>query len=653
MGSTGSTAMTEFIAEISSNHNGDLGRCRQLIAEAARVGCTAVKFQLFRIDRLFAPEILRVSPTHRRRRRWELPLRFLPELSTAARDAGLKFGCTPFDIEGVDQLAPYVDFLKVASYELPWLDLIHTCAATSLPLIVSTGMADAGEAWAAVDAAIESGCRDLTLLHCVSRYPVPEHDCNLAAIGTLREMMAANFAVDWPEVSFRTGWSDHSVSAGVIGRALRHWAADTIEFHFDLEGAGAEFGGGHCWLPASIAPVIAGGFQPVSPDCDGTGRIAPLPEDMSERAWRADPSDGLRPTLAVRRDWPRTQPESKRSGPDVFFVAAGQGLGHAARCLALAEAMRDKQDADTFFFTPDQSGPRALLDRHGFNHSTFVDEDSLIRDITFLSSLSRRGGPAVCVLDADTPVDSLARRLQENGHLVIVIDQPDCAAGDLGVIPSFGWEPPAGRDDLIGGVGYLLIREDVLAARDTAPVDDDPRPRVVVCFGGSDPNELTARVAAALHDVAVGMRVQLVLAPTVPYARIKSQVLSRRYPEQQVINTGDPLEPILAGAALLITAMGVSVGEALAMGTPVAILSNYGQDAATVARLAATGAVADLGRHDQVDQYALVRSLATTLEEGNLRTLRRAAAGVVDGHGAERAAEHIARLVSQRRTGPC
>lgn len=644
--------MTDFIAEISSNHNGDLARCRRLIAEAARVGCTGVKFQLFRIDRLFAPEILRVSPDHRRRRRWELPLRFLPELSAAARDAGLKFGCTPFDLEAVDELAPHVDFLKVASYELPWLDLIHSCAATSLPLIVSTGMADAGEAWTAVEAALESGCRDLTLLHCVSRYPVPEHACNLAAIGTLREMMAANFAPDWPEVSFKAGWSDHSVSAGVIGRALRHWAADAVEFHFDLEGKGAEFGGGHCWLPETIEPVIAGGFAPVSPECDGTGRVAPPPEDLAERAWRADPSDGLRPTLPVRREWPRTQPESRRGGPDVFLVAAGQGLGHVARCLALAEALRDQQDADTFFFTPDQPGPRALLDRHGFNHSTFVDEDTLVRDISFLASLSRQGGPAVCVLDSDAPLGGLARRLRADGHLVVVIDQPDCRDADLGIVPAYGWEPPGGRDDLVGGMGYLLIREDVRAARAAIP-DDDPRPRVVVCFGGSDPNELTARVAAALHDVATGTRVEVVLAPTVPYARIKAQVLSRRHPEQSLIATGDPLEGILAGAALLVTAMGVTVGEALALGTPVAILSNYEADALSVARLAATDAVVDLGRHDRVDQHGLARALAGILDPTNLAAMRRAAREVIDGQGAARAAAHVARLVSRRRAGPC
>ena len=125
---------------------------------------------------------------------------------------------------------------------------------------------------------------------------------------------------------------------------------------------------------------------------------------------------------------------------------------------------------------PTSPGPRALLDRHGFNHSTFVDDDSLTRDISFLSSLSRRGGPAVCVLDCRHAGRRRWRGgCRRDGHLVVVIDQPDCTAGDLGIVPSFGWEPPAGRDDLVGGLGYLLIREDVLACRDEAPADDDPR----------------------------------------------------------------------------------------------------------------------------------------------------------------------------------
>ena len=54
-----------FIAEASSNHGRDLDRARAFVDAAADAGCDAVKFQLFKIDRMFAPEILRQSPRHR------------------------------------------------------------------------------------------------------------------------------------------------------------------------------------------------------------------------------------------------------------------------------------------------------------------------------------------------------------------------------------------------------------------------------------------------------------------------------------------------------------------------------------------------------------------------------------------------------------
>ena len=56
-----------FIAEASSNHGRDLSRALAFADAAADAGCDAVKFQLFRIDRMFAPEILSASPKHRAR----------------------------------------------------------------------------------------------------------------------------------------------------------------------------------------------------------------------------------------------------------------------------------------------------------------------------------------------------------------------------------------------------------------------------------------------------------------------------------------------------------------------------------------------------------------------------------------------------------
>jgi N-acetylneuraminate synthase len=69
-----------FIAEASSNHGRDLSRAKAFVDSAADAGCDAVKFQLFKIDRMFAPEILAQSPKHRARAEWELPLSHLEPL---------------------------------------------------------------------------------------------------------------------------------------------------------------------------------------------------------------------------------------------------------------------------------------------------------------------------------------------------------------------------------------------------------------------------------------------------------------------------------------------------------------------------------------------------------------------------------------------
>lgn len=280
----------KFVAEVSSNHNRDLDRCIAFIDKAADVGCDAVKFQLFKIDELFSTEILSNSPEHCRRKNWELPIEFLPELSERCRFRGIQFACTPFYIAAVDELSPFVDFYKIASYELLWKDLLFACAQTGKPVVLSTGMATLDEVCHATEILRNASCKDLTLLHCISCYPSPSDKCNLAAIEKMRQICDC-----------KVGWSDHSVNQGVIFRAVHYWGADMIEFHLDLDGMGEEYGKGHCWLPHQVKPVIDAiktGFL-----ADGNGIKMPEPCELVDRDWRADPSDGLRPLLKTRTLW--------------------------------------------------------------------------------------------------------------------------------------------------------------------------------------------------------------------------------------------------------------------------------------------------------------------------------------------------------------
>ena len=182
-----------FIAEVGSNHNQDLSRCLKLIDTAAEIGCGAVKFQLFRVDQMYAPEVLARDKKLQALKSRELPLEFIPEIEKRCRENDLNFICSPFYLDAVEQLKPFVYAFKIGSFELLWLDLIKKCGDTGKPVILSTGMADLPE----IDEAMTASGQNPLLLHCVSSYPTDIRNSNLRAIGTLQRSFGA-----------RVGWSD-------------------------------------------------------------------------------------------------------------------------------------------------------------------------------------------------------------------------------------------------------------------------------------------------------------------------------------------------------------------------------------------------------------------------------------------------------------
>lgn len=287
----------EFIAEVSSNHSRKLERCMEFIQTAKRIGCDGVKFQLFKIDELFAPEILSKSEEHRKRKEWELPGEFIPSLADECHRLGLKFACTPFYMQAVDFLFPYVDYYKIASYEILWVDFLQKIASKGKPIMLSTGMASLEEVVKAVEILRAAGAKELTVDHCVSSYPAPAVECNLAVIETFRQTFKCP-----------VGWSDHSVDEQVIYRSIFHWHAASVEFHLDLDGNGEEFQRGYNWLPEQIEKVIINVKNNVDSFrnfvlADGDGIKQCKESERIDREWRADPSDGLRPMLHIRKEW--------------------------------------------------------------------------------------------------------------------------------------------------------------------------------------------------------------------------------------------------------------------------------------------------------------------------------------------------------------
>jgi N-acetylneuraminate synthase len=225
------------IAELSANHNGSLDTALALIDVAAEAGADAVKLQTYRPDTITlpsdGPDFTITDGLWAGRTLYELydwahtPWDWHAALFERAEARGLTIFSSPFDETAVDFLAELgAPAYKIASFEAVDLPLIRYAASKGKPRIISTGMADAEEIGETVWAARTAGCRDLVVLHCVSGYPAPASDYNLA---TLRDM-AARYGV-------LTGLSDHTLDNSTAIAAVACGAV-VIEKHFTMDRAG-------------------------------------------------------------------------------------------------------------------------------------------------------------------------------------------------------------------------------------------------------------------------------------------------------------------------------------------------------------------------------------------------------------------------------
>lgn len=221
------------IAEAGVNHNGDLGRAREMVAAASDAGADIVKFQAFTTASLVV-HAARTAAYQRTNTgaedqagllsRLELGHDDLTVLAEECRRHRVGFLATAFDLDMIETLIGMgMDRIKVASGELTNVLALERFGSLGLPLLLSTGMATLDEVRTAVRVLRGAGANDIVVLHCTSLYPAPAETLNLRAMVTMGT-----------QLGLPTGYSDHSVGdhAAIAAIAL---GARVIEKHFTLD----------------------------------------------------------------------------------------------------------------------------------------------------------------------------------------------------------------------------------------------------------------------------------------------------------------------------------------------------------------------------------------------------------------------------------
>ena len=222
-----------IIAEAGVNHNGSLRLAKRLVDAAKAAGADAVKFQSFRSESLvtrsartadYQRAATRASSQFAMLKKLELDEKAHAALFAYCRRKGILFMSSPFDAESADLLSRLgVDRFKLGSGEITNRRLIEHVARKKRPLILSTGMSTLDDVRRALGWIRAAGRASVTLLHCVTQYPLPVDEVNLRAMDTLREAFG-----------LPVGYSDHTEGIAVpLAAAAR--GAVVIEKHLTLD----------------------------------------------------------------------------------------------------------------------------------------------------------------------------------------------------------------------------------------------------------------------------------------------------------------------------------------------------------------------------------------------------------------------------------
>lgn len=223
------------IAEVGHNHKGDVEVCKEIFKSAKECGASAVKLQKRNNKSLYTEKMYNSTYNSQNsygktygshREALEFNFDQYRELQDFARNIGISFFATPFDIESVDFLEKLnLPYYKVSSSDLKNIKLVKYIAQLKKPMIISTGGCSLDEI-SKIYNETKSINTELVLLQCVSSYPADYEDLNLSVISTFREK--------FPDTII--GFSSHD--SGVTScLSAYHLGARVFEKHFTLNRA--------------------------------------------------------------------------------------------------------------------------------------------------------------------------------------------------------------------------------------------------------------------------------------------------------------------------------------------------------------------------------------------------------------------------------
>lgn len=351
------------------------------------------------------------------------------------------------------------------------------------------------------------------------------------------------------------------------------------------------------------------------------------------------------------------------------------GSGHVMRCLTLADALAREGD-QAFFVMRDLPGHLLdLIQRHGHActllpapsggaqnegpppHAPWLGVPWQVDAKETAAALQKKGSFDWLVVDLYAVDARWERTLQQPGLQILAIDDLADRPHDCDVLLDQNLQEAPDRyarlvpetTRLCLGPEHALLRPQFAAARRKLKPRDGSVRRVLVFFGGSDPDNLTERALAALSTLD---RSELVIDVVVGASNPRRERIAELCASQRGVNFHfnlPDLAALTAVADLAIGAAGVTTWERACLGLPALVVTLATNQRPVATCSEASGILRWLGDGHEVSVERLADAVAAALADpAALSEQSRRGMALVDGRGTER-------VVAAMRAGyvPC
>jgi spore coat polysaccharide biosynthesis predicted glycosyltransferase SpsG len=315
----------------------------------------------------------------------------------------------------------------------------------------------------------------------------------------------------------------------------------------------------------------------------------------------------------------------------IFCKASfSHGMGHLVRQSHIAKILRNLGNEITFFI-PDYSPAQIWLDQCGVPHQTSNDLEKVCGDLI--------------ILDAQDTTAAFIKKLRHNQKAVVSFE--DLGEGrnhvDLLVDCNLGEEKSAGLPvKTLFGHNYAVLAQEFEAYHSKTCVFKNTIESVLVTLGGTDPHSLTLALAKKIFHVRPGLSITLLAG--LGNGNISAlKYLASKHEKVKLMESTSEMAQTLFAHDIVFCAGGVTLHEAMAVGTPAFVINQVQHQADKANHAEKKGAALNLGMVDSWDENRLPEILQSGPKF--LEKMSQSGKSMIDGKGLKRIVDAIEELL--------